>query len=98
MTNVYDVANWRPITPERFLEELCTAFMTADEPETITLTIDPTLPDGRSRIVVGAACDGRGTRPEDRTMEIHPYLMILHQPEGGKTHAFVRTDLELDLV
>lgn len=91
------MANWKPVTYEQFVDDLCTASMTFDEPDKLTIQAE-CLDDGRMRLVVQAAVCTRapGERGvEDEGREQGPYLMLLHQPEGGKTHAFIRTTVEL---
>jgi hypothetical protein len=89
--DIYDVANWKPITPPTLAEEIGAATLTFDEPSELKLTVE-TLDDGRVRAVVWARVK-TGVDADEPA----PYLMLLHDPETGKTVSFKRTNVELAL-
>lgn len=86
----YDVAKWRPITPEAFMDLLGTSTLLENK-ETIVNKLE-FLEDGRMRIVFLAEVK-RPDMPE-RSFE-SPYLMQLYHPETGKSVCFQRGDVEL---
>ena len=97
--HIYDLADWRPITPEHYLEELGACTLTIGEPNELKVVVE-TLDDERVRIVTHAEiCTGRDDDGVP-TGELGPYLMMLYSPEGGavtKPKCFKRTT-ELALV
>lgn len=93
-TGVYDVSRWRPIKPERFLEELGNAGYTLAEGGDLRVSCD-SLPDTRQRQVLWAE-----VKPLDfqGVTAVEPYLMLLYGVEDARLTAFERTDVNLAII
>lgn len=91
MSDIYDIANWRPITPAKYTEELCAAALVAGEPETLPTQVE-SLSDGRIRLVT--LCEVKVSTDQSAD---EPYLMMIHDPEGGSVVCFRRWNRELAL-
>jgi hypothetical protein len=84
-THIYDLVNWRPVTPEKYLEELGMASMTLSEPSELKVEIEDM--DGYVRLVLWAEIK----IDEGANAEVAPYLMMLYSAEGGsKPRCFLR--------
>lgn len=83
-----DVTEWLPVRLDKLAVEMAEAAMTVGEPDTMTIRVDE-LRDGRVRLVLDAECGevGEGGAP---TSVITPFLMVVHEPESGRTVVFKR--------
>jgi len=94
--DTYDLARWAPLSAENFIAQLTQTAYTAVEPESLSCAPFELLPDGRLRIIFNAEVYTQmATDQTPPTSENEPYLMLLHNPETGKTHHFVRSDAHL---
>jgi predicted Zn-dependent protease len=89
--DTFDVANWRPITPQSYVEELAEASATLDEPEQL-VTKCVQLPDTRMRLVTYAHVLLNVDPPDGEPQsDVMPYLMVMADLESGKSHCFMTT-------
>lgn len=90
--SVYDLARWKPITPEEYVREM--SRIAADLNDGVFETETETLPDGRTRLslntdVVASVVGAKSG--------YSPYLTVLYDPETDKSTTFRRTDVRLEL-
>ena len=88
----YDVADWKPIKPEEWVINMCTAACTVDNPETLKVEVDDL--DGRIRLVVYATLKHHDVKGEAYGGS-GPYLMALFEAEDERLVCFEQRKLEL---
>lgn len=88
MSDKYDFADWKPVTPQRYAELVGEAARTDDELSEMKTTVE-TLPDCRVRVVLHASVRRRS---DDGSVVsgVEPYLSVLHDDETGRSVCFVR--------
>ncbi len=101
MSTEYDLAHWKPCTPDQFLHELAELYHTLHlEGGPISLEcemINGPTPNGRVRMVAKTYLYTLDATPEERNAqdgEPSAFLMAIVDTQKKKNNLFVRTDRE----
>ena len=91
--SIYDLARWKPLSADRFIEEM--VVMTQDLQEELVVTTEY-LADGRVRIAYHAEVRERGINGK---ISDQPYMITISDPSDNRSRpmAMVRTDVDLNL-